>query len=74
MLDGRVLGASQVEYKPFRKPPLQREPHRRRGRETRNRAGLPLSAAPGRGGVRAPERAAPPGPGAAASADHRPAQ
>ena len=26
MLDGRVLGASQVEYKPFGKPPLQREP------------------------------------------------
>ena len=25
MLDGRVLGASQVEYKPFGKPPLQRE-------------------------------------------------
>ena len=25
MLDGRVLGASQVEYKPFRKPPLKRE-------------------------------------------------
>ena len=29
MLDGRVLGASQVEYKPFGKPPLKRE----RGRE-----------------------------------------
>ena len=40
----------------------------------RSRAGLPLSAAPGRGGVRAPERAAPSGPGAAASADHRAAQ
>ena len=26
MLDGRVLGASQVEYKPFGKPPLKREP------------------------------------------------
>ena len=26
MLDGRVLEASQVEYKPFGKPPLQREP------------------------------------------------
>ena len=25
MLDGRVLGASQVEYKPFGKPPLKRE-------------------------------------------------
>ena len=25
MLDGRVLEASQVEYKPFAKPPLQRE-------------------------------------------------
>ena len=25
MLDGRVLGASQVEYKPFGKPPLQRD-------------------------------------------------
>ena len=25
MLDGRVLGASQVEYKRFGKPPLQRE-------------------------------------------------
>ena len=25
MLDGRVLGASQVEYKPFGKLPLQRE-------------------------------------------------
>ena len=25
MLDGRVLGASQVEYKPFWKPPLKRE-------------------------------------------------
>ena len=25
MLDGRVLGASQVEYKLFGKPPLQRE-------------------------------------------------
>ena len=28
MLDGRVLGASQVEYKPFGKPPLKREDHR----------------------------------------------
>ena len=26
MLDGRELEASQVEYKPFGKPPLQREP------------------------------------------------
>ena len=26
MLDGRVLGASQVEYKPFGKRPLKREP------------------------------------------------
>ena len=26
MLDGRVSGASQVEYKPFGKPPLKREP------------------------------------------------
>ena len=26
MLDGRVLEASQVEYKPFGKPPLKREP------------------------------------------------
>ena len=25
MLDGRVLEASQVEYEPFGKPPLQRE-------------------------------------------------
>ena len=25
MLDGRVLGAPQVEYKPFGKPPLKRE-------------------------------------------------
>ena len=25
MLDGRVLGASQVEYKPFGKLPLKRE-------------------------------------------------
>ena len=25
MLDGQVLGASQVEYKPFGKPPLKRE-------------------------------------------------
>ena len=25
MLDGRVLGASQAEYKPFGKPPLKRE-------------------------------------------------
>ena len=25
MLDGRVLGAFQVEYKPFGKPPLKRE-------------------------------------------------
>ena len=25
MLDGRVLGASQVEYKPFGRPPLKRE-------------------------------------------------
>ena len=25
MLDGRALGASQVEYKPFGKPPLKRE-------------------------------------------------
>ena len=49
-------------------------PHRRRGRGARSRAGLPLSAARGRGRVRAPERAAPSGPGAAASADHRPAQ
>ena len=31
MLDGRVLGASQVEYKPFGKPPLKRET----GRPTR---------------------------------------
>ena len=29
MLDGRVLGASQVEYKPFGKPPLKREPSNR---------------------------------------------
>ena len=29
MLDGRVLGASQVEYKPFGKPPLKREGTRR---------------------------------------------
>ena len=29
MLDGRVLEASQVEYKPFGKPPLQRELLRR---------------------------------------------
>ena len=28
MLDGRVLGASQVEYKPFGKPPLKREESR----------------------------------------------
>ena len=26
MLDGRVLEASQVEYKPFGKPPLQERP------------------------------------------------
>ena len=26
MLDGQVLGTSQVEYKPFGKPPLKREP------------------------------------------------
>ena len=32
MLDGRVLEASQVEYKPFGKPPLQRETRRRRKR------------------------------------------
>ena len=25
MLDGRVLGASQVEYKPFGNPPLKKE-------------------------------------------------
>ena len=25
MLDGRVLGASQVEYKPFGKPPLKKK-------------------------------------------------
>ena len=25
MLDGRVLGASQVEYKPFEKPPLNKK-------------------------------------------------
>ena len=25
MLDGRVLGASQVEYKPFGKPPLNKK-------------------------------------------------
>ena len=31
MLDGRVLEASQVEYKPFGKPPLQREAGRRGG-------------------------------------------
>ena len=31
MLDGRVLGASQVEYKPFGKPPLKREPQALRG-------------------------------------------
>ena len=30
MLDGRVLGASQVEYKPFGKPPLKREGRRQR--------------------------------------------
>ena len=28
MLDGRVLEASQVEYKPFGKPPLQKKVHR----------------------------------------------
>ena len=44
------------------------------GRGARSRAGLPLAAVPGRGRLRAPERAAPSGPGAAASADHRPAQ
>ena len=44
-------------------------PHRRR-----SSTGLPLSAAPGRSQVRAPERAAPSGPAAGASADHRPAQ
>ena len=48
----------------------RQRPHRRRGCGARSRAGLPLSAAPGRGRVRAPERAAPSGPGAAASADH----
>ena len=31
MLDGRVLEASQVEYKPFGKPPLQREVRPRSG-------------------------------------------
>ena len=31
MLDGRVLEASQVEYKPFGKPPLKREVAGRRG-------------------------------------------
>ena len=30
MLDGRVLGASQVEYKPFGTPPLQRDSKQRR--------------------------------------------
>ena len=29
MLDGRVLGASQVEYKPFGKPPLKKKSHPR---------------------------------------------
>ena len=49
-------------------------PHRSRGRRARSRAGLPLSAAPGRRRVRPPKCVAPSGPGAAASADHRPAQ
>ena len=38
MLDGRVLEASQVEYKPFGKPPLQREGHRSDAQSLRCRA------------------------------------
>ena len=37
MLDGRVLGASQVEYRPFGKPPLKREVGRRCRRPGRAR-------------------------------------
>ena len=32
MLDGRVLGASQVEYKPFGKRPLRESTHYRNSR------------------------------------------
>ena len=35
MLDGRVLGASQVEYKPFGKPPYRERPAHGRRREPR---------------------------------------
>ena len=50
MLDGRVLGASQVEYKPFGKPPLKKKGRLlRRRRPLRRRARLPLP--PGRGGA-----------------------
>ena len=47
MLDGRVLEASQVEYKPFEKPPLQREiPGMQRFRaETTARAAIWLQVA-----------------------------
>ena len=40
MLDGRVLGASQVEYEPFGKPPLQRELGGRGGRRSREVRGI----------------------------------
>ena len=42
MLDGRVLGASQVEYKPFGKLPLQREGTVAPRRLERNRTLQPL--------------------------------
>ena len=38
MLDGRMLGASQAEYKPFGKPPLQRESEQLLAQEAERRS------------------------------------
>ena len=45
MLDGRVLGASQVEYKPFGKPPLKREIQHKRHLCSRHLPGIEASPA-----------------------------
>ena len=72
-LDDFVQSSEDPNPRPLQHTPLHSGgggPHRRRSSGARSRAGLPLSAAPGRGRVRAPERAAPSGPAAAASANN----
>ena len=73
MLDGQVLGASQVEYKPFGKPPLKREP--RRLQSWRSRTPPPRSAAAARPAAGARRAACPrrraPGPSCAGAAGSR---